>query len=242
MKITVTGRVLLVSRNQPFVLAEEHGLVHTGLGRLLCSSWSPRSFNGWSLYNACATKQSYTNLAAMLAGPVFTFAVGWAGYFLLDPHNSIPRWSLGFALVFATVPFPRIFGEVVMDSNDEVHALSEFLTHHGAGALGAALVLQATVPPLVRACAALAPQGQVGAFVTFLLPFPFIVAVLLMDLNPLMISGLLATYSILSSPLLITCQTVAVGAMLALTYRHLLALGQPVSTTAPRPQRAIFTP
>lgn len=242
MKITVIGRGLLAFRNQPFVLAEEHGLVHTGLGRLLCSSWSPRGFNGWSLCNACATKQSYTNLTAMLAGPVFTFAVGWAGYFLLGPHNSIPRWPLGFALVFATVPFPRIFEEVVMNSNDEVYALSEFLTHHGAEALGAALVLLATVPPLVRACAALAPQGQVGAFVTFLLPFPFIVVVLLMDPNLLLISGLLTTYSILSSSLLVTCRTVAVGAMLAPAYRHLLALGQPVSTTAPGPQPATFTP
>lgn len=128
-----------------------------------------------------------------------------------------------------------------MGSNDEVCALGEFLTHPGAGAPGAALVLLTKVPPLVQACAALAPQGQVGTFATFLLPLPFVVMILLMDPNPLLTSSLLATCGILSSPLIITCWTVVVGAVLALTYRHLLALEQPVRTTAPGPQPATFT-
>lgn len=230
MKIVPAWRPLLAFSALLFVLSEAHELVHTGLGRLLCGCWGPRDFNVWSLCSACATGHPYTNLAATLAGPVFTFAVGWAGYCLLAPRQPTPRRSLGFALVFATVPFSRIFGAVFVGGNDEVYALSKFLPYHGAWALGATLVLLATVPPLVRACAALAPRGRVGTFLAFLIvPFPFAVVVLLLVLNPLLTSGFLATYGILGSPLLITCWTVAVGAVLALTYRHLFALGQPAA-------------
>ncbi|MGI4885492.1 MAG: hypothetical protein ACRYFR_11090 [Janthinobacterium lividum] len=245
MKITLTWRALLAFGALVFVLAEAHELVHTGLGRLLCGAWGTRDFNVWSLCAACATGRPFTNLAATLAGPAFTFAVGWVGYWLLGPRQPAARQSLGFALVLASLPFSRILGAVFMGGNDEVYALSKFFAHPVAWALGGTLVLLATGPPLLRAWAALRGKGRAWVFLGFfLLPFPVAAAVLLGALNPLLATGFLATYGILGSPLLITCWTVAVGAVLAFTYRHLWALGQPApgAPAAPGPQPATFKP
>lgn len=137
MKITVTWRTLLAFSALLFVLGEAHELVHTGLGRLLCGCWAPRDFNVWSLCSTCATGHPYTNLAATLAGPAFTFAVGWVGYWLLGPRQPVPRQSLGFALVFANLPFSRILGAVFMGGNDEVYALSKFFPTPWPGPWGA---------------------------------------------------------------------------------------------------------
>lgn len=233
MKIMLNWPGLLAFGALVFGLAEAHELVHTGLGRLLCGCWGPRDFNVWSLCSTCATGHPYTNLAATLAGPAFTFAVGWVGYGLLGPRQPAARQSLGFALVMATVPFARILGAVFMGGNDEVYALSKFLPYSTAWALGGALVVLATVPPLVRAWAALRSKARPRVFLAFfLLPFPIAAAVLLGALNSLLATGFMATYGILGSPLLITCWTAAVGAVLALSYRHLFALGQPAAAPA----------
>ncbi len=243
MKIAVTWRALLAFGALLFALAETHELVHTGLGRLLCGAWGTRDFNVWSLCAACATGRPLTNLAATLAGPAFTFAVGWAGYWLLGPRQPVPRQSLGFALVFATMPFSRILGAVFMGGNDEVYALSKFFSYPVAWALGGALVLLATGPPLPRAGAAFHGKARAWVFLGFfLLPFPFAVAVLLGALNSLLATGFLATYGILGSPRLITCWAVAVGTVLALTHRHLRALGQPVGPAVPAARPVTFQP
>ena len=242
MKIVLTWRALLAFGALVFVLAEAHELVHTGLGRLLCGGWGPRDFNVWSLNAACATGHPYTNLAATLAGPAFTFAVGWVGYWLLGPGQPVARQSLGFALVMGTVPFARILGAVFLGGNDEVYALSKFMAYPVAWALGGALVLLATGPPLVRAWAALGGRARPWVFLAFfLLPFPFAMAVLLGALNSLLASGFLAGSGLLGAPLLVTCWTAAVGAALALTHWHLLALGQPVAA-APGAPPATFKP
>lgn len=123
MKLTLTWYSLLAFVALLFFMMEAHELVHTSLGRLLCGGWGKRDFNVWSLCDACAIGRPW-NLAATFAGPVFTFAMGWWGYFLLDPRNSVPRQSLGFVLVFANMPFGRLLGAFT-GGNDEVYALSK---------------------------------------------------------------------------------------------------------------------
>ncbi|MDJ0368100.1 hypothetical protein QMK33_23410, partial [Hymenobacter sp. H14-R3] len=96
-------------------------------------------------------------------------------------------------------------------------------------------------PPLGRAWAALSGRARPWVFLAFfLLPFPVAAAVLLGALNSLLARSFLATDGLLGAPLLITCWTAAVGAVLALTYRYLFTLGQPVSATAPGAPLATF--
>ncbi|MGI4833073.1 MAG: hypothetical protein ACRYFK_06375 [Janthinobacterium lividum] len=233
MKIILTWRSLLAFVALLFASGEAHELVHTGLGRLLCGCWGTRDFNVWSLCAACAHRP-LTQLAATLSGPLFSFALMWVGYFLMGPRHSARQWSLGFALVFASIPFARILGAVFMGGNDEVYALSKWLPFHQAWALGGAAVLLATGPPLVRAYAALQPRRRLRVFLGFfLLPTSMLFFVVLGALNSLLASGFLATYGVLGSPVLVTCWSGLVGLLLALTYRYLGTLGQRPAAAGP---------
>ncbi|AWM32931.1 hypothetical protein DDQ68_09155 [Hymenobacter nivis] len=133
----------------------------------------------------------------------------------------------------ANLPFARILGAVFMGGNDEVYALSKFLPYHRAWALGGRA---GAAGHGAAAGAGLGGAGRPWVFLAFfLLPFPFAAAMLLGALNSLLASGFLATGGLLGAPLLITCWTAAVGAALALTYRYLFALGQPIATPPPPP-------
>jgi hypothetical protein len=229
MRISLTWYSLLAFVALLFVMAEAHELVHTGLGRLLCGCWGTRDFNVWSLCDAC-DNSPLTQLAATYAGPIFSFAMMWWGYALLSPGNSLARQSLGFALVFANLPFARILGAVFMGGNDEVYALRQLMPYHTAWALGATLVLLAVVPPLVRAYAALQPKARFWVFLGFfLLPTALLFVVILGALNSLLATGFLSNYGVLGSPVLVTCWTVLVGAAFAFSYRGLFTLAQPTS-------------
>lgn len=234
MKIAFTWHSLVAFVALLFCAGEAHELVHTGLGRLLCGCWGTRDFNVWSLCATCAG-QPLANLAATLSGPLFSFALMWAGYGLMAPGRSAASWSLGFALVFANIPFARILGAVFMGGNDEVYALSKLLPYYSAWALGAAAVLLATVPPLVRAYTTLHPQGRIWVFAGFFfLPTALLFVVILGAMNSLLASGFLAAYWILGSPLLVTCWTALVVASLGLTYRFLFGLGRPALVAVPQ--------
>ncbi|MBC8082711.1 MAG: hypothetical protein H7Z21_05815 [Hymenobacter sp.] len=225
MKITFTWSSSLAFVALLFALGEAHELVHTTLGRLLCGGWGQRDFNVWELCKTCALGKPWT-VAATFAGPLFTFAVGWWGYFLLAPRNSLARQSVGLALVFATIPFARILG-AFMGGNDEVYGLRQLLPSPIAWTLGAAVVLLATVPPLGRAYAALRPQGRPWVFLGFfLLPTGVAFVVVLGALNSLLARGFLASYWIMGSPVLVTVWTLVVSGALGLTYRRLATLGQ----------------
>jgi hypothetical protein len=102
MKITVAWLPLLAFGALQFALGEAHELVHTGLGRLLCGCWGSRDFNVWSLCATC-DHAPLRNLAATYAGPLFTFAMMWWGYYLLAPSNPVTpspngRWALRWCL------------------------------------------------------------------------------------------------------------------------------------------------
>ncbi|MGI4762008.1 MAG: hypothetical protein ACRYF0_14970 [Janthinobacterium lividum] len=233
MKVLFTWRSLAAFVALLFCLAEAHELVHTGLGRLLCGCWGTRDFNVWSLCATCAHKP-LQNLTATLSGPLFSFALMWVGYRLMAPGRPAASWSLGFALVFANIPFARILGAVFMGGNDEVYALSKVMPYNLAWALGGAAVLLATVPPLVRAYATLRPRGRLWVFLGFfLVPTLVLFLVILGAMNSLLASGFLGTYWILGSPLLVTCWTALVLLGLGLTYRFLFRLGQPAGASAP---------
>ena len=206
-------------------LMEAHELVHTGVGRLLCGDWGTRDFNVWTLCTTCAVGHPW-NLAATFAAPLFTFGVGWWGYALLHPRNPMPRRSLGFALVFATLPFARIVG-ALMGGNDEVYALSKLLPYQLAWGIGASLVLLATLPPLARTYSALQGKARRWLFMGFfLLPTVLAFFLVLGALNSLLARGFLAFYGILGSPVLVTCWTVLVCASLGLSYHSLFTLAQ----------------
>ena len=88
-----------------FVMHEAHEIAHTSLGRFICGCWGKRDFNVWSLCEGCFEANPNAILATF-AGPIFTFAMIWVGFYLLRKCNPAKR-SLGFSMIFANMPFAR---------------------------------------------------------------------------------------------------------------------------------------
>ena len=230
MKINFTLGTVLAFLALQFFLGEAHELAHTAVGRLLCGCWGPRDFNVWELCETCAVGEPWSVLPTFI-GPLFTYAVMWVGYFLLAPARPVAQQSLGFALVLAPLPAARMLG-IATGGQDEIFALTKFMPHGLAWALGGAVMLVIMLPPLGRAFRALRPRHRVAVFAGFfLLPTVVTLLFILGVLNSLLASGLLAGPGLLGSPLLVNAWTALVCLVLTLTYRQLYGLGVPAAVS-----------
>jgi hypothetical protein len=128
MKIKLTTGFIVAFIALRFVLHEAHELVHTVVGRIICGCWGQRDFNVWDICEGCI-EQHPIALLATFAGPLFTFAMIWAGVYFLKEKNTNQQKSLGFALIFANNPFARIF-TAAMGKGDEVSGLNKMLHNH----------------------------------------------------------------------------------------------------------------
>jgi hypothetical protein len=99
-----------------FICHELHELIHTSIAYWQCGCWGERDFNVWTVCKACPS--TVNTVWATLAGPLLTYALIWSGWWLMSPHHSIARRSVGFALVWANVPFARLI-TVLMKGGDE---------------------------------------------------------------------------------------------------------------------------
>ena len=224
MKINFTLGTVLAFVALQFFLGEAHELAHTSVGRLLCGCWGPRDFNVWGLCETCAVGKPW-NVVPTFIGPLFTYAVMWAGYALLAPARPVAQQSLGFTLVLAPLPAARMLG-IATGGQDEIYGLSKLMPYPTAWALGGVVMLAIMLPPLVRAFQALRPRHRVAVFAGFfLLPTVLSLLVVLGVLNTLLANGLLAGPGLLGSPLLVNVWTVLLCLVLVFTYRQLYALG-----------------
>ena len=203
-----------------FVHNEIHEIAHTAVGRLTCGAWGPRNFNSWQL--ACSKTPEI--VLAPLAGLVWSYGLMWIGYRLLNPGESPVKQSAGFCLVFATMPFGRLY-TVARSGGDEMVILRGALpTVDPAVRLGAGLtiVLLLVGPPLYRAFTALSQRRRWLIFAgMLLLPFVLFLIVVLRIANPLLASGVLASEGLLGSPLLVNIWTVFWVLVLSVSWRRL---------------------
>jgi len=233
MNIRPTRRFLLAFLALTFVLHEAHEIAHISVGRWLCGCWPTRDFNVLEQCPACL-QNAADQLAAGFAGPLFSFAVMWGGYFLLARHQLVRRKALGFALVFANMPFGRIL-TAALGGGDEVYNLKVLTGNFNlAWAVGLSLVVLLTAPPLLRAYLVLKNRPRIGWFLAFfLLPLVADVVVVLGGMNTLLKHGVLSGPGLLGSPVLVNVWTLSICLVLAFTYRHLYSLSPqpPVATS-----------
>ena len=134
--------------------------------------------------------------------------LGWVGYFLLDKNKSISKKSLGFALVFANMPFARLF-TAAFQSGDEVYGLG-LLTENWdlSWAFGFITIAIITFPPLYRAYKTIGNKRKIAWFLLFFIA-PMIVSFLIVLglLNTLLANGVLSNTGILGSPIIINVWT-----------------------------------
>ena len=156
MKLKPTPLYLLAFLSLVFLLHEIHDWIHVIFSGALCHCWGMRGFDTWTPCANCAPGSNQQVVGSMAAAIVMYVAI-WASWFLMHPGNSLRRRSIGFSLLFATLPLMRIWHAILRDG-DETSAFRAFFQHpRGQTAhmimLGAALgfVLLMTLPALIRA-------------------------------------------------------------------------------------------
>ena len=190
-----------------FVHNEIHEIAHTAVGRAICGAWGPRNFNSWQV--ACQEIRPEL-IFVPIAGLGFTYGLMWIGYYLLRQKESVTTQSVGLCLIFAAMPFGRIY-TVAQSAGDEMVLLRgvfpgvEPLLRLVAGLIIVSLLV---VPPLYRAFSALPRQRRLLIFTGFLLlPYVLFEILVLRVANPLLQQGVLASEGILGSPLFVNVWT-----------------------------------
>ena len=205
-KFNITWRFVLGFLALMFALGEMHELVHTNVGYLFGGCYGERDFNVWGLCDASgAHPYSYWST---LAGPIFSFLVLWLAYFMLRRAESLPAKARALALLFASFPFARIF--TVLAGGGDEYLVARNLYTEGARdntvwAIVAAIILAICLPPLVAGYRALPERRKWLSFpALFIGPIFILIPVLLIALNGMLTSGVLAGPGLLGAPLMIT--------------------------------------
>nr|WP_294948732.1 hypothetical protein [uncultured Mucilaginibacter sp.] len=224
MHLKLSLRYILAFLLLTLVMLELHETVHIITGRIICGAWGARDFNVWGICEGCQKAHPLAWMAT-LTGPLFSFMLMWLGMFLLNSTN-MKRHAAGFALIFANIPFGRI-SQATMGSGDEMmvtrHLLKASLSHSQMVLICSAIVLALGLPPIIKAYRVIGNKYAWLYVLGFLtLPLVFILSYVLIGLNGLLNSGLLAAPWIMGTPLLITSHTVIAMVLFALLYKHLV--------------------
>jgi len=154
MKIKLTPSYLLGFFALAFLIHEIHDWAHFILSATYCGCLGSRAFDSWSVCGTCVTSGSALALA-ILAGPLVNYILIWSGWALMHPENAPEKQSIGFTMVFAALPFPRIMGALA-GGGDETWALRQLFqrpngsNHYFVAAAGVLVVLALCLPALIR--------------------------------------------------------------------------------------------
>lgn len=176
MHVRLTGRYLLFLAVLTLLLVEIHEQCHAIATRLLCGGWADRVFDNVLTYRGC----SASNLAMVdLAGPLFSYAVLWAGA-LMSRRPSPTTRGLGLSLAFASLPLARVVPQILVtlvagSTSDEYgfvrRMAGDAIGRTGAGGLALLAALALTLPPLLMVWRQL-PAGRRGRTMGVLLSLP----------------------------------------------------------------------
>lgn len=224
--LNLNGKSLLAFFLLLLLLAESHELAHIFTGYAFCGCWGERDFNVWGLCAGCRDENPWA-IVATFAGPIFTFSLIWLGRHWLKGQNA-RKQILGFVLIFANLPFARIF-TALMGGGDEVYGLSVIFGDDANWQLvwgtGLIIVFALAVPPLLTAWKAIANAQRWAYFLGFLiLPMLLAILVIFIGLNGLLAQGVLATALIWGTPLLISIHTLIVIFLVWQTFPYLFQL------------------
>lgn len=185
------------------VISELHEQSHMTTNWLIYGCFGPRDFNN---VHGCAGMDGFA-LAAGIAGPLFSYLVMWAGVWVLMRAATASAPSIGFTLVFAPLPFARIF-TALMGGGDERGFVAKLLegavTVPQSRWLAVAMTLLFCGPPIYFAWRALSNQRRGAIIAGFcVVPLLVIFAYKFVVLNGLLARGVLAEPVIFGTPALV---------------------------------------
>jgi hypothetical protein len=163
-----------------YVLHEVHEFGHMVVAWLYCGAWGTRDFNNvHPVAQGCNETRIHASLDAM-AGPITNYVVLWLGALLLyrlrgEGRAAAARLSWGLALVFASLPFARLFTALV-GGGDEFGMARAWLDNPlAARLLTIALIVAVLAWPLWQAFRTLRACGRPWWFFAACLLLPMLV-------------------------------------------------------------------
>jgi hypothetical protein len=223
MKLKLTPKYIVTFLALTFLMNEAHEIIHTSVGRLICGDWGTRDFNVWGTCESCATNPF--EILSTAAGPIFTFIMVWFGSSFLKQDKTENQKAFGFSLLFANMPFGRIFNPI-FGGGDEVVVVDKILNNWELSRLVVLfLIILIVTYPLVKAYKLIENKFKVGWFLGFLiLPFVFDLLIVSGAMNLILEKGVLSSYGILGSPILVTVWTFSVLTIYVLTRKNIFEL------------------
>jgi hypothetical protein len=222
--VSLLGFFILV-----LLLHEAHELGHHLSARLVCGCWSTRDFLYWPQF--CSDcHPPYGMVIFSFAGPLINYLFMWIGFILLRQSNPVEKKCIGFVLVMAALPLPRLLAAAGR-GGDEVNTMRLIFdgqeTFKGAPVIaGGLIVLLLSLPPLWRAFRSIRNKQRLLIFSAFLVvPWQLDELMITKLLNgSLASSGFLMEPVYFGIPLLIIAWEIILLAGFLLTRRQLSCL------------------
>jgi hypothetical protein len=226
LNLRITWKYLLAFFALIICTGEMHEQVHITTGRIICGSYGPRDFNAWKTAADCVAP-SWAFLAT-LTGPLFSYAVMWTGAWLLVKAKNINYKAIGFSLVFAPLPFARIFTAVMGGGDEKVvlrALIGDGLNIGTTKILAAILVTAVCLPPLYIAWRNIRNRFPIFYMIGFLvLPLLILSVYVLTFLNGLLEMGFLSSAPISGTPLLVVIHSLLMAVLFIFCRRWLLEI------------------
>jgi hypothetical protein len=118
MQIKITFRYVMAFFALNMIMAELHEQAHIITGYFICGCYGLLNFNIWATCEQCVLQQ--WSFLATLAGPLFSCGLMWLGAWWIAKSFHHKKKILGFSLLFANLPFARIFTALAGGGDEKV--------------------------------------------------------------------------------------------------------------------------
>ena len=229
MKIKFSAVYLLAFLSMLFLIHELHDWAHVFVAQWITGCWGTKAFDSWTF---CDLHDISGNIGVLvlLAGPLITYIFIWVAWALLGSTNSSSKKSLGFSMLFASLPFARIFA-AARGGSDETSALRQLFQNndgsnrHIVSLAGLLLIGLLTVPALFRAFKTLHNAKEKWIVFPFFLVAPVLIDYFIMNgMNKLLAKGVLQENAAPGTPLLVILWAFFWLIIFMATYKKLLKL------------------
>lgn len=226
LNLKINWKFLLAMFALMICTGEFHEQIHIQTGRIVCGAYGARDFNAWKTAADCAVPA--WSFLATLAGPLWSYAVMWTGAALLMKAGSINYKTTGFALVFAPLPFARIFTALTGGGDEKVvlqTLLPDAFSVVTVKILAAIAVIAICLPPILIAYKNIRNRFALLYVAGFsVLPLVVLGLYVFKFLNPLLTGGFLASAPLLGTPSLILAHFGLMALLLIFRRRWLLEI------------------
>ncbi len=230
MKLKFSVAYLLSFLSLVFVIHELHDWAHVLMGQWVCGCWGTKAFDSWTM---CDHSDVSGNIIAFIwmAGPLVSYILMWVAYSILNSRKSTASRSMGFSLLFATLPFGRILA-VVGGKSDETNMMREFFqrpdgsNHQFVVVSAIVLVLLLTLPPIIKAFSLTSSIKEKMMLIPVLLIFPVVVDYVVVNLgmNKILSDDIMQEESLPGTPFLVLLWGIFWIIFFMLTYNNLIKL------------------